>query len=199
MDFYDIHDQTRFQITISKPVNMEDLSDLFVTKDELHDLVGGNVYFHGTDKRTITLAGVITTELRKWTDKLEASGKKTLLIEDEELLDVLKKGYVSEFTDDNDDRFGRHGDRICYARRYVRKKKKATQGDVTNMWRQFQCAFHDKYGCYPSHIPRYDRGIAHFKAWKEIIGWRRLRKQMHNKETVKFYRQIWDNPEEFIR
>lgn len=199
MDFYDIHEQTRFQITISVPEKMEELSDMFVTKEELQDLLGPHAYLPSSPTnghRTYTLKSVIEREVKEWADKLVASGKKTLIIDDEELLDVLKQGYLSDYTED-DDRFGRHGDRICYARRYKRKKTKVTRGDVTDMWHCFQYAWRDKYGCYLPHIPRYDRGINLFKALKDVVGWRRMRKHISD-EKLKFYRMIWDNPEEHV-
>lgn len=197
MDFYDIHEQTAYAVKVSKPENMEDLSDLFITEEELTDIVGRNP-FVGNHPVTITLKGVIEAEVKKLTDKLEASSKKTIPIDNEELLEVLKTGYLSDYTP-GCDLYGRHGDRICYARRYKRKKHKATQGDVKQLWDTFQYAFKDKYGCYPSHIPRYDRHLPMFRAWQKIIGWRRVRTHIHNKDTLKFYRQIWDNPEEYIR
>lgn len=198
MDFFDIHEHTRFQITISKPEKVEELSDLFVTRDELRDIIGDRFFYHGTGQRTFRLTSVVESEVKVLTDKLDASGKKTLRIEDQELLDVLKSGYLSDYTP-GCDLYGRHGDRICYARRYKRKKLKATQGDVSTLWSCMMHAFRVKYGCYPSHIPRYDRHIPMFNAWKKIVGWRRTRRQMSNPDNVKFYRQIWDDPEEFIK
>lgn len=197
MQFYDVHEQTKYRITVSKPESVDQLSDLFMTEDELSELIGKNFWFHGNGQRTYLLNGVITTELLKWADKLDASGKKTLLIEDEELVDVLKDRncYVSDFIDDA---YGRHGERICYARRYKRVKKRATKGDVRDFWsRIIPHAFRYKFDCYPSHIPTYDRHIVHFKAWKKILGWKVCRKFMDS-DNWKFYRQIWDNPEEFI-
>lgn len=197
-EFYDILEQTKYRITVSKPKNMEDLSDLFVTKDELLTLIGRHQYLGGTEKRSIIMNGVVCTELKIWTDKLIASGKKTLRIDDEDLLDVVKKGYLTDFMED-DDRFGRHGNRICFARQFKRKKTKVTQGDVTKVWGYFTCAFYDKFKTRPSHIPRYDRHVRMFNAFKKIVGWRLMRKQMSDKTMVKFYRQIWDNPEEHVK
>ena len=197
MEFYDIHDQNKYQITISKPENMEELSDLFVTQEEFKDLIGDNFWYHDNSPRTITLKSVVENEVKEWADKLEASGNKTLRIEDEELLDILKQGHLSDFTPGTD-KYGRHGDRICYARRYKRVKKRATQGDVRNLWSYLQHGFRQKYGCYPSHIPMYKRGLTMFKAFKKIVGWRRVRAEIKDKEYVKFIRQIWNNPEEFI-
>ena len=197
MQFYDILEQSPYAIRISKPENMEDLSDLFVTGEELAEMTGRavNVY---SNEQTIKLTHTIETEVLAWGEKLIASGKKTLLIEDEALLDILKQGHLKDFMED-DDRFGRHGDRICYARQFKRKKTKVTGGDVSRMWDYFFYGFRTKFNTYPSHIPRYDRHVNMFKAFKKIVGWRLMREQMHNKDLVKFYRQIWDNPEEHIK
>lgn len=197
--FYDILEQTKYHILISRPAKMEELSDLFITEEEVTALTGNHFYHPRTgDTRRVMLDNVISTEVMTWADKLIASGKKTLRIDDEDLLDVLKRGYLSDHTE-GDNRFGRHGDRICYARQFKRKKTKPTQGDVTNLWSMMFWGFRDKFDTYPSHVPKYDRGTSMFKAFKSIVGWRRTRAHMHNKELVKFYRQIWDNPEEHIK
>ena len=196
--FYDVLAQTKYSITISRPDKVEELSDMFITKEELDALCGGNMYFSGQGPTTRVLNAVVTTETMAWADKLVASGKKTLRIDDEDLLDVLKRGYLSDYMDECT-LYGRHGDRICYSRQFKRVKKKATQGDVTNLWRHMMYAFYDKYGCHPSHIPRYDRHIPMFKAWKKIIGWRAVRKRIGPSTNLKFYRLIWDNPEEHIK
>ena len=199
MNFYNVHDQTDYKITISRPESVEDLSDLFITEDELQDIIGRNVYVYSANTpSTYTLTKTVEQAVRKWADKLDKSKKKSILIEDQELLDILKGGYVTDYTPGTDT-YGRHGDRLCYAKRYKRKKTRATQGDVTDLWNVFSFAFNKKFGCYPSHIPRYDRHVTHFKAWKKILGWKVVRQCMRNTESVKFYRQIWDNPEEYIK
>jgi hypothetical protein len=197
MDFYDIHEQTKYKITISQPENVEELSDMFTTKEELESLVGTGIWINGNSKRSFFLDKVISEEIAKLGKKLDESGKKTILIEDHELLDALKGSYVSDY--DAEGRFGRHGDRLCYARRYTRKKTKPTQGDVRAMWSQLQYAFRRKFGCYPSHIPRYDRHLTMFKAWQKIIGWKAFIAGVGNKEDRKWFRMIWKNPEEYMK
>lgn len=198
MEFYDILDQTKYSIQVSKPERVEDLSDLFISKDELEELVGRwtNIYAPNKPYR-MTLDAVISSELKKYADKLDASGKKTLLIDDDDLLNVLKdsKSYVSNYIDAS---YCRHGNRIGYARRYVRKKTKPTKGDVQYFWVQIiPSAFRLKFGCYPSHIPTYDRGLLLFKAFKKILGWKNCSELM-DAEHKKFFKMIWDNPEEYI-
>lgn len=196
-EFYDLHEQTKYQLVISSPRKMEDLSDLFISSDELTELIGPSYRSsrgYG-ERNTITLRDAVAADIKKLTDKLDASGKKSIPIDNEELLDVLKQGYMSDFT--ADPTYGRHGDRVCYTNRYQRKKHKATQSDVAALWLALQYGFKDKYDCYPSHITRWERHIGMFKAFKKIVGWRRILKHTSQPQT-KFFRQIWDNPEEYF-
>lgn len=198
--FYDLLDQTKYKIIVQRPESVEELSDLFITDEELKDMVGAHCTVYGNKPRTFFLDNVIKKEVAKWADKLEASGKKTLEIEDEELVDAIKagNGYMSDFDDTG--KYGRHGNRICYARRYKRVKKKATLGDVRYFWLHlFPHAFRKKYGCYPPHVNTYDRHLPMFKAAKKLLGWKNVNAVINDPETRKFTKQIWDNPEEFIR
>jgi hypothetical protein len=198
--FYNVHEQTKYKVVLSAPESIEELTDWFMTYDEVAELVGvqhwGSPY--GTNKRTVLLEGVITSEIKKWAERLENSGKKTLLIDDEELLDILKSGYLSDFA--GTDAYGRHGDRICYARRYKRVKKKATKSDIRHFWLYtYPYAFRNRYGCYPPHVPTYDRHLPQFLAAKKLLGWKHVNAVIVNSDTRKFTKQIWDNPEEYIK
>lgn len=197
--FYDVVEQTNYYITISCPENPEDLSDFFISYDELKDLVGESFYHYSRGERKIKLRSVISAECVKWAEKLEASGKKTIKIEDQELVEVLRDGYLSNYMPDCDTTYCRRGDRIGFSRSYKRVKKKPTKGDVLTLWNCLQNGFYDKFGCYPPHIPLYSRHLAMFEAFKKIVGWRLVRSYMPDKKAAKFCRQIWDNPKEFIK
>lgn len=196
MKFFDIIEETPYKLVISRPENMEELSDLFVTEEELKELTGHSIYLHSAGiKRTILCENTIKKAVEEQISKLEASKKKTIVIDDDELLDILKHGYLSDYTNGE---YCRRGNRLCYGRPYKRVKTKATQGDVNKLWNVFQYAFKSKFNCYPSHIPIRDRHLKMFKAWQQIVGWKRVRAACSNKEEAKFLRMIWDNPEEFI-
>ena len=198
MEFYNLEEQSDYRIRITEPEKMEDLGDSFISKEEVKELAGPGFYNVGKGGCDILLMNSITAAVRKLTDKLDASGKKSVPIDDEPLLEVLKLKYFSDFTSGSS-MYGRHGNKICYARRYTRKKVKATQSDVYKLWNTLQMGFKHKYGIYPSFIPRADRHVHMFKAFQKIVGWRRVRKYTGNAEQAKFFRQIWDNPEEFVR
>lgn len=194
--FYDVLEQTKYQITVCKPAALEDLSDMFISSEELRELTGHNYLGEG-QTRKLCLKSSVTAEINKLIAKLETSGKKSIPIGDEDLLDVLKGGHLSGFIDGNDT-FGRHGNRLGYKKRYVRKKHKATQRDVQDLWNALSSGFREKYKAWPPYFTKQDRHIGMFKAFKKIVGWRLVRSRT-NKEQAKFYRQIWDNPEEYIR
>lgn len=195
MEFFDVHEQTRYKMVVSRPENLEELSDAFVSADEFRELTGLNPWVPGSSPRTFTIDDSIAAEVQKLCDKLDASKKKSLIIEDEELLDVLKDNYLSDYT--HTDKYRRHGNRICY--KYKRKKKRATRGDLANLWGAMFYAFSDRYGVYPPHVPRYERNLQMFKAFKKIVGWKYVNKRVYTPQTRKWYRQIWDNPEEYMQ
>ena len=198
MDFYNVEEQTKYKLKISRPESIEKLTDWFMSHDEVTDLIGSSFYLTtGSSSRTFLCKSVIVKELEKWANALEASGKKTLRIQDPDLLDVLKDGnYITNFIDE---KYGRHGDRICYARRYARVKKKPTKSDVREFWlRIFPDAFKDKFGAWPPYHTTYDRHLAAFRAWQKCLGWKACSRRMFDPEQKKFMKMIWDNPEEYV-
>lgn len=196
-EFYNVEEQTKYTISISRPEGIDDLTDCFISHEELETLIGRRVYLHSKKKGKYTLGAVVSAELKKWAEKLDASGKKTFPIEDEDLLNVLKSGYLSDYMSDST--YCRHGDRIGYSRRYKRVKKKATQKDVRRFWTYvFPYAFRHKFDCYPPNTSLYDRHLPMFRAYKKILGWKNCVKYM-DVDNRKFYRQIWDNPEEYVK
>ena len=191
MQFFDVHEHTKYMVEISRPESIDQLSDYFMSEDELKDMIGGHFYCPSTNTpRKFLCNDLITKELENW------AAKKTLIIEDEDLVDVLKTTYVSYYIDE---KYGRHGNRICYARRYKRKKKKPTKGDVREFWiRIFSHAFMSKFGAWPPYFSTYDRHLSAFKAWQKVLGWKACSKHMHDPVQKKFFKMIWDNPEEYV-
>jgi hypothetical protein len=201
MIFYDILEQSEYEISFSRPGKPENLSDLFITHEELSDLIGrpeSNRMYSTSTPYKVTLDAVVKSAVEKLAQELQKSGKKSIPIDDAELLAVIKRrGGLRSFSYEG--LYCIRKDRICYAKSYKRIKKKATQGDLRRLWIDFQHAYCKKYGCYPPHITLADRSRKQFEAWKKIVGWKFISKQASSKEERKFYRQIWDNPEEFMK
>ncbi len=198
--YFDIQEQSRYGMIVTIPKEMSDLSDSFVTREELQDLTGNmNLYIANQPGATTTLMfhELIGAEVKKLVDQLDASDKKSVLIKDQELLDVLKNGRAYEMARYAGNEYCRHGDRIKYYKSRRRIKKTASKSDRNYMWSIFMNAFHEKYGTHMPFIPLWYRTLALFKAYKKLIGWKAFRAAINNKDQVKFFRQIWDNPEEY--
>ena len=199
--YFNVEEQSKYSVKVAAPTNMEDLSDAFITREELQQLTGNHgLYVAVNGKSAITTVLFHTTieaELTKYAERLDVSSHKSILIEDDELVEALKDGRARHVMDYIGRKYCRHGDRLRYFASRRRVKRNATKGDMRDFWSIFSDAFSAKYGTYLPHAPIWYRTLKLFKAYQKILGWRRCRKHM-NKDNAKFYRQVWDNPEEYI-
>ena len=44
LGFYNVHEQSAYKIVVSKPENLTDISDLFISSQELKELTGKTQY-----------------------------------------------------------------------------------------------------------------------------------------------------------
>ena len=198
--YYDITEQSRYGMTVTRPKKIEDLSDSFVTREELVELTGHqSLYIADSPGSSTTLLfhELIKAEVTKYAERLEVSTKKSIRITDQELLEALKSQRARPMTMYSSHLYCRHGDRIKYYKARRRVKKTATKGDSSYMWSIFMNAFHNKHGTHMPFIPMWYRTLRLFKAYKKYIGWKAFRGAIRNKDQVKFFRQVWDNPEEY--
>ncbi len=198
-EYFNVLEKTRYCMTIMKTESMADLEDSFISSDELRDLVGPTNYYMGGSPgpKMFFFHDVIEADLVKYTQRLEASGKRSIRIDDPDLVEALKDSrakHLKEYTDEN---YCRHGSRIRYWSSRKRIKKAVTAGDVAQMWGIFSSAFQGKYGTYMPWPNSYNRTVALFNVFKKFTGWRACRKHMPD-NLVKWYRLIWDNPEEYL-
>ena len=200
LTFYNVHEQSAYKIVVSKPENLTDISDLFISSQELMELIGRQHYVGhiGESKTTILCRNEIEVAVRALTEQLQASGKRALVIEDNDLLEILTENYPILSSNVHALGFCRRGNRIAYLSKRKRVKHRATQGDVRDLWNRLGYGFYQKYGSWLPYIARREQNIKLFKALKSIVGWRRVRKQIEDKQRLKFARQIWDKPEEFM-
>ncbi len=190
--YYDVIEQSKYHIEVKMIDNLEDVSDVFYTHEEICTLTGES--YISKHQRVIYFDDLIKKELENWSGQLEESGKKTIVIKDHELVETLKNSARS-LADFAGHKYMRRGDRIGY---YIKRKKtKATKGDLRTMWTHLEGAYHDKYTCWLPHIPGWVRTLTLFESLQDIVGYRRVRARMHE-DDVKFLRQIWYNPKEYF-
>ena len=198
--YHDILSKTRYMIEIGPAVNIEDVSDEFIDSEEYRELTGNSMYGRTAAPRTNVLHTVVKTELEMWAGKLEGCGRKSIVIDDEELVTALKHHFSSHVSDYVGETYCRHGDRLRYSVSRKRVKTKVTKTDARIMWSILHDAFHSKYGAHLPYTPVWYRRLALFNVYKKIVGWRAARERIlkghYTHSHLKFYRKIWDNPEE---
>lgn len=191
--YYNIEERDRFSISISCAKNVEDLSDNFIDSEDYRDLTGRAVY-HASGIVRNMIHSLIKSELETLMEQLVGSGKKTILIGDDELVTALKDPHCHNVADYIPG-YCRHGDRLQYSRTRRRRKTKVTKTDARDMWGIFGSAFFTKFGTHMPYVPMWYRRLTLFKVYKKLIGWRKMCGHME-RNNIKFYREIWDNPEE---
>jgi hypothetical protein len=211
LTYYNVEHQNAYTITVSQVTSLEDLGDVFVTNEELNELgvsysesiiahrlaSVGLAHMKPNERLTrYTLKSSVEQALKHWRDKLIRSRKRTIVIEDQDLLAVLKDS-IGVVQDHLGNKYCRRGDRLGYTTRYKRKQTKPTQANRTHLWEAMECGFRQKYGAWLPHCPRWMRQLNLFKAYKDCVGWRRTRQNL-NSENAKWCRIIWDNPEEYF-
>ena len=192
--YYDIIEQGRYFVKVKPIEDLTEVSDVFYTFEEMQEICDGGYLSH-TGMTIRHFDSLITAELEKWAAKLDESGKKTVRITDQELVDVLKNNPNNTLSHYAGKEYMRRGDRICYYKR--RKKTKPTRGDLRTMWDVLTSGFKDKTGGYLPHIPGWCRNYALFVGLQGIVGYNTARKYFPD-DNAKFLRQIWYNPKEYF-
>lgn len=189
--YYDVVEQSKYHVTVKPIEDLADVGDTFYTHEEICEL-SGEKYF-SQHQRIVYFDHLIIAELEKWADVLEGSGKKTVIMTDHELVEVLKQ-TPSSLADFAGRKYMRHGDRIGYYRK--RKKKKATRGDLAIMWDVLVSGWNAKYGAWLPHIPRWNRSHGLFLALQKATGYNTCRPFMP--EDYQWCRHIWYNTKEYF-
>jgi hypothetical protein len=202
-----IDDQSKYSITVHK-VELEDVPDNFITKTDLEELVGDQVYdggwLRGGESQTYKLNAVIESDIARYKAEMITSGKKSVII-DEDLVNLFTQdsnrhatAYIQTY--DNTLRFSKGKIHIKPVIDPVKRKQSlkpnrsmATAlaymaGDV--LTRKHGFAF--KLG-YASNSPR-----EAIELIKKVLTWDEIstRRNYHGFSTEQL-KEVWDNPEIF--
>lgn len=202
--FYNVISETEYTVEVLAVDKIEDVSNNFMTREELQEKVGPEVYLYEYKPYTqqhYRLDQKIKDALKYWANKLEASGKASIVIDDEDLLSFLRSSYyrVQDFLSDD---FARRKNKLTYNVRRRRKKikTKPSKSDARHFWYALEHAFRITHGVYPGYIKARERTAKLFIALSPTIGWKAFRSCLKAKdtETIKFYRMIWNKPQEYF-
>lgn len=189
-NLYQISTQTPYMMVITKIANIEDATDDFVTEEELDELLGdGHINYYGLTIRKPAIIAALT-ELR---NKIVADGKRTILIKDDDLMEMFKESghSVSDFVDG----LRRVGNRLFL---HEAKKPTAKKSHVTILaYRVAQTI--NKGNKFEIDIKYAAQDVAAvILLCQKLVSWDDIDfGNIDDAETIGFMKEIWDNPTMF--
>lgn len=190
-----IDERTKYTTKFRRIDNIEDAGDEFFSLEEMHEIVGDNFYCHNEGSAQNTPA--IVAELADWKNKLIASGKKTIVITDVELVDVLTNATTC-FASDFVAGVRRVGNRLSLAPEKALKKV-ADKRDFSRLVNVCHLTINkgQKYDFSLTYCN--DDRVGALTLLKKLLKWEDLAwsEFKFTTEEHSFMQEIWDNPAMF--
>lgn len=191
---YDIEHQSKYGIHIKQVKNIEDAGDHFVTSDELEELgVSGYCYggYQTFDKKIKEALQELVAGIKK--------GNKSCIIDDDELLEVLKGCHhpVSHFLDGT----RRVGNRLF---KHTKKEKTAPQKRDAQILIGYACRIlhEDKPWNIEFKFVSKNSYEEVIKIVKKLVTWKEMSTMMseyNDEEDIKWVKAVWDKPSLFTQ
>lgn len=201
MELFTIQTQSKYMLVMNHIANIEDATDDFMTAEELCEIMGEEYnekrsYYHHFSGRTLRREA-IKEALSALVCEIREKGKKTILIKDEELMDVFKEGYtVSEFVEG----LRRVGNRLFL---HEKKPNAPKKSNVTTLAYRVQRTVNkgNKFEIeikYANHdVPATIALCKKLVSWEDILWVDEHYNNGIDEEVIGFCKQIWDNPNIF--
>lgn len=195
--FYAVTELNSYAIEIDRVTDITQAPDDFMTKEEMVDEYGldENATYYS---RIIVFESKLTEEIAMWAEKLRQSGKRSIEVTDEELIETLTTHTFSPLSHYHEGLL-RKGNRFVLAAPKEKKvgptKKHASMlvSTITSqLWRKYRVDVTFKY--------IYDSYEASINAAKALIGsWEQIDWSVYqySQEDIAMVKQVWDNPAMF--
>jgi hypothetical protein len=184
-------------IKLTKINNIEDAGDDFITEEELCEMLGEeyNEDKHYYRYNVIERSQAIVEALGALIAEAKRLNKKTIIIKDNDLIEVLKRGSASDHVKG----LRRVGNRLYLHDKKPNVPKKA---NVTMLAYRVQWTVNKGNKVeieikYANHdVPATIALCKKLVSWEDIV-WNADGYNMVDAETIGFCKQIWDNPNMF--
>jgi hypothetical protein len=186
-------EDSRFRIEVKLCKDLTEVSDNFVTDDDLHERFGDGIYI-SDNIRFYTDSNLIKVELERLVSPMRIDDKiRSVTIEDDELLAAIKDQSVRDYAPD----VCRRGNKLS---RYVpraRPQKAPRRSDHTAIWNALYPACRDKYGTWLPHVPIRFRTAELLKLYKKAFSWKAIAKRIPQ-DQLRWCHMIWLKPKEYL-
>jgi hypothetical protein len=190
--YYNIDEDNKYSMVVTKCQNMEDVGDHFVTSEEMKELG------HSTFCGRIIKDATIVADANSWFLKLEKNELRSIKVTDEELVFALRENrhlLVDIGDGDLKLRAGRLGH---YRDPKPRTKKRATKTDSKSCVDIAVYAAERKFHLTFPYVTAYNRTANLLKMLKKIVTWKDMKAATYNTRDLAWVKKVWDNPQEYL-
>lgn len=191
IQYYNIVEQTRYSMKIEPVKNIAECSDDFLTKEELIERFEARYVSDYT--RSFTDHALVRAELNKIVDPLEDGKIRSVVIEDEDLLAVVKEHGMSRYVAE----VRRRGNRISRWSYRPRKQKAPRKSDGRAVWSALTQYMHSVTGHWPPHFEVCTRTPAMLTFYQRAVRWKHIVKFIPESQK-RWARMVWQKPEEYL-
>lgn len=192
VQYFNVTEETRYSLTVEPVKNLADVGENFYTREEIQERFG-ETYIPDYARRFVNRS-LISSQLEKLTEQLENKAVKSVVIEDEELLEILKNEGISRYAEG----VRRRGNRISRWAPRPREQKAVRKSDIAELWGALSTAARKKYDVqWLPHIPLRLRSAALMRLYKRAFGWRDLKQHIPARRR-KWCHLVWQHPEDHL-
>jgi hypothetical protein len=195
--YFNIVEQTKYEMVITEPASIAELSDNFVSMTELEQQFGNSLSLYApVVDRHLILGAAITRDLEKVAQELEATGRTTIVIEDAELLEVAR-----EYRHHIPSGFAVRKNRLRhYVPKAARPQKTVRKSDITYTIYAAEMAVRHKYNLGSLHVPKYGHGLGYLRVLKKLVTLKEVLKAgpYYVSGREKWVRKVWAKPQEYF-
>jgi hypothetical protein len=179
---FTIDSQSKYRIEFTEIEDLENCPDEFVTEDELTGM--GVDYFHSGN---MLLKSKIKQELTIYLSRIQ-EGKKSIKIDDEELIEALKDYPVSSFVPNT----RRVGNRL--SRHIKAERTTANHNDWKSLLHRHKELIKERYDVHVNIDQSCSDRVGAVDFLKKNFTWDEVKREQDDVD-VSFWKMIWDNPE----
>ena len=194
-DYFEIVSDNEYEIEIKCVNNIEDVVGICYSSEELNEMGYNNNRWGGCIRNNVNIKG----KINEYVDKLKKSGKKSIIVDDKKLLDVIVKNGIRM----SDYGVRRVGNKISMNDKIKKERVEYRFGDWSLLMNVFERLLNDN-GCYFNlKIMSCSSSIKSVDLIKRMFSWDEIKdKCWWNEDSVEFkmMKKLYDeNDRELVK
>lgn len=189
--YFNVEEETRYAVKIKAVKNLAEVGEAFYTREEVQERF--DLTYVPEHARRYVNERLVSSQLAQLATQLENGDVRSVVIHDEELLEILKNETVQKYAEG----VSRRGNRLVRWKARKRKQVRPRRKDGHILWNAVMHYIRDELGFFGPHIPRRDQSANYLKFLQRAVRWKHVAKYIHTDQR-RWCRMIWQKPEEYL-